>query len=92
VSGGMMGGPNDRVTQHFFKGNKMKMDSGDTATILDSDAQTFTHVDNKQKTYSVTSFNELGTRTGEVLNKSGAEVTSCQGNGAAEGHQRLQRA
>jgi hypothetical protein len=78
MSGGMTGGMagmNDRATQHFFKGNKMKMDLGDTATILDFDAQTFTHVDNKQKTYSVTTFNELGAMTGEGLKKSGAEIT-----------------
>ena len=34
----------------FFKGQKMKVDNGDTATILDFDAQTITTVNNKQKT------------------------------------------
>jgi hypothetical protein len=75
MSGGMMtGGMNDRTTQHFFKGNKMKMDLGDTATILDFDAQTFTQVDNKQKTYTVTSFNDLSSQAGDGMKKSGTEI------------------
>jgi hypothetical protein len=71
-SGGMMtGGTNDHATKNFFKGNKMKMDRDGTATILDFDAQTITHIDSSQKTYSVTSFNE----TGEELKKSETEIT-----------------
>ena len=71
----MAGNMNDSTTKHFFKGNKMKMDRGDTATILDFDAQTFTHIDNNKKTYSVTTFNELGAITGDALKKSEAEIT-----------------
>src|SRR5258708_306386 len=77
MSGGMMsgmGGMNDRATQHFFKGNKMKMDIGDTAIILDFECQTMTNIDNKKKTYTVMSFNDLGSMT-EGLKKSGAEIT-----------------
>jgi hypothetical protein len=78
MSGGMaagMAGMNDRATQHSFKGNKMKMDMGDTATILDFDAQTFTTIDNKKKTYTVMSFNDLGAMTGDALKQSGAEIS-----------------
>jgi hypothetical protein len=71
----MSGGMNGLGTKNFFKGNKMKMDLGDTATILDFDAQTFTHIDNSQKTYSVKSFNELGSTAGEELKKSETEIT-----------------
>ena len=74
MSGGMMGGgQNDRTTTHYFKGNKMKMDMGDTAILLDFDAQTITNIDNKQKTYSVTTFNELGSEMGGMKD-SGTEI------------------
>src|SRR5204862_8311154 len=65
----------DHVTKHFLKGNKMKMDRGDTSTTLDFDAETATHIDNNKKTYSVTSFSEAGAQVGEGMKKSGAEIT-----------------
>lgn len=75
-AGGMAGGmTGDRVTKHFFKGNKMKIDNGDTAIILDFDAQTVTHVDNKQKTYTVTPFSQIGSQVNEGVKKSGAEIS-----------------
>jgi hypothetical protein len=75
---GMMGGiagAGDRTTKHFFKGSKMKMDLGETATILDFDAQTITHVDNGKKSYTVTSFDEVSSKMGAGLSKSGAQIS-----------------
>src|SRR6266536_572663 len=46
-------------TKHFFKGQKMKMDNGDTATIIDFETQTITSFNHKQKTYSVTKFGDV---------------------------------
>jgi hypothetical protein len=55
----MAGGVNNPPSKLYFKGQKMKMDNGDTATILDFDAQTITTVNNKAKTISVRNFNDL---------------------------------
>lgn len=57
----MAGGVNTPPAKQYFKGQKMKTDSGDTAIILDFDAQTITTVNNKAKTISVRSFNDAGT-------------------------------
>jgi len=48
------------TTRHYFKGQKTKTDTGDTAFILDFDAQTITHINNKAKTYTVTKFSDVG--------------------------------
>jgi hypothetical protein len=78
-TGGMMagfaaagaGGPGaPRTTRHFVKGDKMKLDSGDTAMIMDFGAQTITHLNHTRKTYSTTPFSQIGT----AVNKAGLEV------------------
>ncbi|HEV8146687.1 MAG TPA: hypothetical protein VGP79_09910 [Bryobacteraceae bacterium] len=56
---GMMAAAN-RSTKHYLKGQKMKTDLGDTAIIMDFDAQTMTAINNSAKTYTVTKFSELG--------------------------------
>jgi hypothetical protein len=43
-----------------LKGQKLKMDTGPTAMILDFDAQTITNIDQTQKTYTVTKFADMG--------------------------------
>jgi hypothetical protein len=48
------------TTKHYIKGQKMKMDMGNSATIIDMDAQTITHVNNTDKTYTVIKFSEVG--------------------------------
>jgi hypothetical protein len=54
------GSASDQTTKHYFKGQKMKDDSGDGSTVIDFDAQTITVIDQKAKTYKVTNFGELG--------------------------------
>jgi hypothetical protein len=56
----MAGGANAPPAKLYFKGQKMKTDSGDTATILDFDAQTITTIDNRSRTISVRNFSDLG--------------------------------
>jgi hypothetical protein len=56
--GGPGGGSGD--TKYYYKGQKMKTDSGTTATIVDFDAQTLTTINNTQKTYTLRKFSELG--------------------------------
>jgi len=53
-------GSGAQTTKHYLKGQRMKVDNGDTATIVDFDAQTVTAIDNNRKTYTVTKFSDLG--------------------------------
>lgn len=52
-----MGGP--QTSRQYYKGQKMRMESGDTATVVDFDAQTVTTIYNAQKSYLVTNFSDL---------------------------------
>jgi hypothetical protein len=60
----------DPATRHYIKGQKMKMDRGRTATLIDFDQQTVTSIDNDHKTYTVTKFSDFG----QALQKSDVEV------------------
>src|SRR5690348_13323210 len=61
-------------SKYFFKGQKMKMETAETAVILDFDAQTVTGINNRQRTYSVTPFSEIGQDLQGVNSKVQAEV------------------
>jgi hypothetical protein len=69
TTGGMMAsmpgaasGP--QTSKYYFKGQKMKTDNGNTATILDFDAQTITTINTAQKTYTVRGFNDIAAGAG----------------------------
>ncbi|HWF10166.1 MAG TPA: DUF4412 domain-containing protein [Bryobacteraceae bacterium] len=49
--------------QFYFKGQKMKVDDGDMAGIIDFDARTVTVINNRQKKVSVQSFDDLAAAT-----------------------------
>jgi hypothetical protein len=69
ATGGQMAAmaPGSNTTSKFYlKGQKMKTDTGDTATILDFDAQTITTVNNTQKTVSVRKFSDIVAATSDV--------------------------
>ena len=70
-AGGMMAGAAPILTKTYLKGQKMKIDSGDSIMIMDFDAQTMTHVSTAQKTYTVSKFSELG----ETVSKSGMDIS-----------------
>jgi hypothetical protein len=61
-TGGMMaamgGTAGPQTSKFYIKAQKMKVDRGSTATILDFDAQTITTINSAQKTYSVRPFND----------------------------------
>lgn len=61
-SGGMMGAAAGQgsVTKNYLKGQKMKIETGNTIMILDFDAQTMTSINPTQKTYAVSKFSEMG--------------------------------
>jgi hypothetical protein len=47
------------TTRHYLKGQKMMIDSEASATIIDFDAQTVTHLNKTQKTYTVQPFSTI---------------------------------
>jgi hypothetical protein len=57
-------GNNNPPSKHYFKGQKMRTDSGDTSTILDFDAQTLTMINNRTKTVTVRSLGDIGAMVG----------------------------
>jgi len=59
------GAAGNRTSKYFLKGQKMKVDTGDTAVIMDFDAQTITTINNAQKTVSVKAFGDLGGAAGQ---------------------------
>lgn len=62
-----LAGPGPQVSTYYFKGQRMKTDNGNSATVLDFDAQTITTVNNSSKTYSVRNFSDLtGTAGSDV--------------------------
>lgn len=63
-------GADPQTTKHYLKGQKMKLDLGDTATIVDFDAQTVTTIVNSRQTYSVTKLSEMG----QALNQAGVDA------------------
>jgi hypothetical protein len=62
ATGGMAaslgGASNNPPAKQYFKGQKMKTDIGDTAIIIDFDAQTMTTINNRAKTVSVRSLSD----------------------------------
>ncbi len=58
--GAMAGGANAGPAKHYYKGQKLKTETGDTAVILDFDAQTITTINNKLRTVTVRNFNDPG--------------------------------
>jgi hypothetical protein len=55
----MAGNAADGTSKTYFKGQKLKSETGDVATIIDFDAQTITTINNKQKTVSVKGFGDV---------------------------------
>ena len=68
--GGMMAAGAVRPTHTLIKGDKMKVDTGDHAMIMDFGSQTVTHINHAQKSYSVMPFGEVGAKMSQI----GAEV------------------
>jgi len=63
---GMMAAASGQTTKNFFKGDKMMVDRGNAATIIDFGSQTITQINHTQKTYSVMPFGEIGAKMGQA--------------------------
>lgn len=72
---GLAGAPGILPSKYYFKGQKMKIESGENSSIvLDFDTQTVTSINPRQKTYTVTPFSEVGKDLQGVNAKMQAEV------------------
>jgi hypothetical protein len=60
----MMGNQAPTVSTYYYKGQKVKIDNGATATILDFGAQTITNINNTSKTVTVKSFQDMAANGG----------------------------
>jgi hypothetical protein len=69
MAAGAMAGMNPTM-KHYLKGQKMKIDMGNTATLMDFEAQTLTTINNADKTYTVTKFADVG----QTLKDTGADI------------------
>jgi hypothetical protein len=82
VTGGSLASPGgtNNPSKYYFKGQKMKTDSGEVATIIDFDAQTLTTINNRLKTVTVRSLGDIGAaaRTKDVSVKVDVKETGQQ--------------
>jgi hypothetical protein len=66
TKGPVMPGANvDQTSKHYLKGDKMMTEIGNTAVIIDFAAQTVTHIDKANKTYSVSKVSDVASGSGQ---------------------------
>jgi hypothetical protein len=65
-AGGMMSAAGGSSDHTFLKGDKMRLDHGNTSTILDLSAQTVTQINHTQKTYTVAPFGQFAAAPGQA--------------------------
>jgi len=76
----------NRVTKTYLKGQKMKIDRGSSATIIDFDAQTTTNIDSSQKTYRVSKFSDMRETSGTQRPDLNIEVKDTGQKKTINGH------
>jgi hypothetical protein len=76
----MAGNAANGITKTYYKGQKMNSDTGDTAVILDFDAQTITTIDNRQKTVTAKKFSDVAAGQGDVTAKVDVRETGQKKN------------
>jgi hypothetical protein len=65
----MAGNAANGTSKTYFKGQKMRSDTGDISVIMDFDAQTITTINNAQKTVSVQNFKDIAAAQGNLSAK-----------------------
>jgi hypothetical protein len=63
TAGASVAGTNNQPSKYYFKGRKMKVETGDTAVLIDFRSQTITTLDYKRKTITVRNFGDAGSAT-----------------------------
>ncbi|MEO9117078.1 MAG: hypothetical protein ABI311_13035 [Gemmatimonadaceae bacterium] len=81
-----MGGGNmhDNHLTTTISGHKLKTESGNTATIIDADAGTFTTVDNAKKTYTTMTFAEMAAAMQQARQNMASQMNKPQDTPAAD--------
>jgi len=81
-----MGGGNmhDNHQTTTISGHKLKTESGNTATIIDADAGSFTTIDNAKKTYTTMTFAEMATAMQQARQNMASQMNKSQGAPAAD--------
>ncbi|HEX4136559.1 MAG TPA: DUF4412 domain-containing protein [Bryobacteraceae bacterium] len=74
----MAGAGANTPSKYYFKGQKMKSESGDIALIIDFETQKMTTINHKAKTVSVTKLGDLGAKAGDVSAKIDVKETGQQ--------------
>ncbi|MGO9093779.1 MAG: DUF4412 domain-containing protein [Bryobacteraceae bacterium] len=66
TAGGMAAAAGGSSDHAYIKGDKLRTDHGNTSTILDLSAQTVTHINHTQKTYTVAPIGQFAAGAGQV--------------------------
>jgi hypothetical protein len=83
TAGASVAGNHNQASRYYFKGRKMKVETGDTAVVLDFAARTITALDNKLKTMSVRTFEADATGATVDIKKTG-QTKNIGGHRAVE--------
>lgn len=72
TAGASVAGDNDQPSKYYFKGKKLKVETGDAAVVVDFRARTITTLDYKQKTMSLKTFGSANSAPGP--SEAGAKI------------------
>jgi hypothetical protein len=81
MGGGSMRNNNQTTT---ISGHKLKTESGNTATIIDADAGSFTSIDQKEKTYTTMTFAEMAAAMQQARQNMANQMNKPQDASAAD--------
>jgi hypothetical protein len=81
IGGGSM---HDNHSTTTISARKLKTESGNTATIIDADAGSFTTIDNKQKTYTTMTFAEMAAAMKQARLNMASQMNKSQDAPAAD--------
>lgn len=79
------GGSTDNTTTTFLSGHKMRTDAGSHSTIIDVDAGTMTMIDNKAKSYSTMTFEEMAAAMDAMSAQMKASYAQAKADAEAKG-------
>ncbi|MBX6362946.1 MAG: hypothetical protein IRZ00_03675 [Gemmatimonadetes bacterium] len=79
------GGSTTNTETSYISGHKMRTDAGGRSTIIDVDAGTITMLDNKAKTYSTMTFEEMAAALDAMTNQAKASYAQAKADAKAKG-------
>lgn len=81
------GGSTNNTETSYISGHKMRTDVGTNSTIIDVDAGTITTLDNKAKTYTTMTFEEMAAALDAMSNQAKANYAQAKADAKAKGEQ-----